>query len=45
MANKEPINVGYITNNGFIPLHIVISQINLYTDYMNILANDREFLK
>ena len=37
--------VRYIANDGFIPLYIVIPQTNLYTNYMNILANDKEFLK
>ena len=36
--------VGYIYYT-FKPLYIVITQINLYTDYMNILANDKEFVK
>ena len=40
--------VGYIyiyIYSGFIPLYIVIPQINFYTNYINILANDKEFLK
>ena len=42
MANKY--YVGYLNDN-FIPLYIVIPQINLYTDYVNVLANKKELLK
>ena len=37
--------IGYNHDEGSRPLYIVIPQINLYTNYMNILVNDKEFLK
>ena len=41
-ANKYYI--GYLSD-GFRPLCIIIKEIKLYTDHMNILANNTEFLK
>ena len=32
--------IGYL-HGGFIPLHIKIKEIKLYTDYMNTLANNK----
>ena len=32
--------IGYNPDEGSRPLYIVIPQINLYTNYMNILVND-----
>ena len=42
-ANKYYI--GYVGSTGFRPLHIIIKNIKLYTDCMNVLANDNELLK
>ena len=41
-ANKHYI--GYISND-FRPLCIIIKEIKLYTDHMNILADNKEFSK
>ena len=41
-ANKYYI--GYL-RGGFKPLCIIIKEIKLYTDHINILANNKEFLK
>ena len=37
----------YVANlsGGFKPLHIIIKDIKLYTNHMNVLANDNELLK
>ena len=40
-ANKY---IAYLSG-GFRPLHIIIKNIKLYTDHMNVLANDNELLK
>ena len=52
LSNKTPhgeygANKYYIAylSGGFRPLHIVIKNIKLYTDRMNVLANDHELLK
>ena len=52
LSNKAPqgeygANEYYIAylSGGFIPLHIVIKNIKLYTDRMNVLAIDNELLK
>ena len=42
-ANKYYI--GYVRSTGFRPLHIIIKNIRLYTNHMNVLANDNESLK
>ena len=36
--------IGYL-NGGFRPLCIIIKELKFYTDHMNILANNKEFLK
>ena len=41
-ANKYYI--AYL-NGGFKPLHIIIKNTKLYTNDMNVLANDNELLK
>ena len=41
-ANKYYI--GYLSGS-FRPLCIIITEIKLYTDHLNILANSKEFLK
>ena len=41
-ANKYYI--AYLSG-GFKPLHIIIKDIKLYTNHMNVLANDNELLK
>ena len=41
-ANKY--YVGYLSD-GFRPLCIIIKEIKLYTNHINILANNKEFLK
>ena len=52
LSNKTPqseygANKYYIAYliGGFRPLHIIIKNIKLYTDRMNVLANDSELLK
>ena len=52
LSNKTPhgaydANKYYIAylSGGFRPLHIIIKSIKLYTDDMNVLANDNELLK
>ena len=52
LSNKTPhgeqgANKYYISylSSGFRPLHIAIKNITLYTDHMNVLANDNELLK
>ena len=42
-ANKYYI--GYVRSTGFRPLHIIIKNTRLYTNHMNVLANDNESLK
>ena len=37
--------IGYTECTGLRPLHIIIKNIKLYTDRMNVLANDNELLK
>ena len=41
-ANKRYI--AYLSG-GFKPLHIIIKDIKLYTNHMNVLANDNKLLK
>ena len=52
LSNKTPhgeygANKYYIAylSGGFRPLHIIIKDIKLYTNHMNVLANDNELLK
>ena len=52
LSNKTPngeqgANKYYIAylSSGLRPLHIIIKNIKLYTDCMNVLANDSELLK
>ena len=52
LSNKTPhgeqgANKYYIAyfSGGFRPLHIIIKNIQMYTDRMNVLANDIELLK
>ena len=52
LSNKIPYgeqgaNKYYIAylNGGLRPLHIIIKNIKLYTDYMDVLTNDNELLK
>ena len=52
LPNKTPrgeqgANKYYIAylSGGLRPLHIIIKNIKLYTDRMNVLANDSELLK
>ena len=52
LSNKVPYgeqgaNKYYIAylNGGLTPLHIIIKDIKLYTNYMSVLANDNELLK
>ena len=52
LSNKMPnddygANKYYIAylNGGLRPLHIIIKDIKLYTNHMNVLANDDELLK
>ena len=52
LSNKTPYGEQgadkyYITylNGGLRPLHIIIKVIKLYTNHMNVLANDNELLK
>ena len=42
-ANKYYI--GYAGSTGFRPLHIIIKKIKLYSNHMNILADNKELLK
>ena len=42
-ANKYYIR--YVGSTGFRPLHIIIKKIKLYTNNMNVLANNSELLK
>ena len=52
LSNKTPYGeegadkyyIGYL-NGGLRPLHIIIMNIKLYTDNMNVLANNNELLK
>ena len=51
LSNKTPngergANKYYIAylSGGFKPLHIIIKDIKLYTNHMNVLANDNELL-
>ena len=52
LSNKVPygghVAKKYYTaylNGGFKPLYIIIKDIKLYTNHMNVLANDNELLK
>ena len=53
LSNKTPYGekgankyyTGYVECAGFRPLHIIIKNIKLYTDHINVLANDNELLK
>ena len=42
-ANKYYI--GYVGSTGFRPLHIIIKDIKLYTNRINVLADNKELLK
>ena len=44
MADKVLINIGYLSSD-IRPLCIIIKEIKSYTDHMNILANNKEFLR
>ena len=37
--------IAYVGCTGFRPLHIIVKYIKLYTNHMNVLANDNELLK
>ena len=37
--------IGYVKSTGFRPLHIIIKNIKLYTELLNVLANDNELSK
>ena len=37
--------IAYVGCTGFRPLHIIVKYIKLYTNHMNVLANDNESLK
>ena len=53
LSNKTPYGkegankyyIGYVENTGFRPLHIIIKKIKLYTNHMNVLADNKELLK
>ena len=52
LSNKRPYgeqgaNKYYIaySNGGLRPLHIIIKDLKLYTNHMNVLANDNQLLK
>ena len=53
LSNKTPYGkegankyyIGYVGNTGFRPLHIIIKKIKLYTNHMNVLADNKELLK
>ena len=42
-ANKH--YTGYLGITGVRPLHIIIKNVKLYTNHMNVLADDNELLK
>ena len=42
-ANKYYI--GYVGSTGVRPLRVIIKNIKLYTNHMNVLADDNELLK
>ena len=53
LSNKTPYGkegankyyIGYVGSIGFRPLHIIIKKIKLYTNHMNVLADNKELLK
>ena len=53
LSNKTPYDeegankyyIGYVGSTSFRSLHIIIKNIKLYTDDMNVLANNNELLK
>ena len=53
LSNKAPSReqrsckyyIGYQRGTGFRPLHIIIKKIKLYTNHMNVLADNDELLK
>ena len=52
LSNKTPSGkqgsnkyyIGYLSD-GFKALHIIIEKLKLYTNYMNVLADNKELLK
>ena len=52
LSNKTPYDeegankyyIGYVGSTSFRSLHIIIKNIKLYTDDMNVLANNNELL-
>ena len=53
LSNKTPYGkegankyyIGYVGSTGFRPLHIIIKKIRLYTNHMNVLADNKDLLK
>ena len=53
LSNKTPYGkeeankyyIGYVGSTGFRPLYIIIKKIKLYTNHMNVLADNGEVLK
>ena len=53
LSNKTPYDkegankyyIGYVRSTGFRPLHTIIKRIKLYTNHMNVLADNKELLK
>ena len=53
LSNKTPYDeegankyyIGYVGSTSFRSLHVIIKNLKLYTDEMNVLANNNELLK
>ena len=53
LSNKTPYGkegankyyIGYVEITGFRPLHVIIKKVTLYTNHMNVLADNKELLK
>ena len=45
MGSKDKYYIGYLGGTGFRPLHMIIKKIKLYTNHVNVLADNNELLK